>query len=431
MKLPRIDLPRVRLDLRCGARLIVSPRPGATVTAVRMHVAGGHSQDPEGKEGVAHLAGTLADQGTTQHSEEELCALLEPAGGELSGNATGLTGSIAGGDWRLLLEVMSEVLTQASYPKAEVERQKERLLARLAVERDDPRSQAAIRFRRLVYGKRSWIGRSPWGTLESVEAIRPGDLRRHRRRTWVGRRLTIGVCGDVEPAKIKRKLDRLLAELEPGKPLERPALRLPPIAARLDTFYRNREQVHVYLGHLGVRRSDPDWPSLAVMDHVLGSGPGFTSRLGRHLRDELGLAYSVSANIHSSAGRYRGMFSATIGTSPEHLGTALEGMRAEMHRIQDEPVAPEELETAKSYLLGSFVLGFERASRRAAFLVAAEVQGLPDDELERLPRLFAAVTDEDVQRVARAHLFPDAACLSVAGPVRRGDLRSLLAASTH
>ena len=205
---------------------------------------------------------------------------------------------------------------------------------------------------------------------------------------------------------------------------------LPPRKVRLDTFRRQREQVHVYMGHLGVRRKDPDWASLAVMDHVLGTGPGFTNRLGRRLRDELGLAYSVSADIHSSAGVHPGTFTAYIGTSPENLGTALGGFHEEICRIRDEPIEAEELEIARSYLLGSFVLGFERASRRASFLVAAEAQGLPDDELERLPKAFAAVTVEDVQRVARTHLFPDSCCLSVAGPVTRSQVRAVLPSSS-
>jgi zinc protease len=424
--LPRIELPTERFSLRCGATLLVSRRPGATVTATRVHLRGGPARDPKGKEGLAYLTGRLVDQGTKRHSESELAELLEPAGGELSGDATGLAGTIAGGDWRLLLEVMAELLTSATYPEAEFARQRERLLTRLAVERDDPRAQGARRFRRLVYGTRTWLGRPAWGDLESVAGMKAKDLRAHRRSAWVGSRATIAVCGDVDPQQVCRHLDRLLADWRTGQPLGPLNPVLPPRAVRVDTFRRQREQVHVYLGHLGVRRKHEDFAALVIMDHVLGTGPGFTNRLGRRLRDELGLAYSVSADIHSSAGKLPGMFTAYIGTSPQHLETAVGGFLQEMRRIQDEPVSADELETARSYLLGSFVLGFERASRRANYLIAAEAQGLPKDELERLPRAFAAVTIEDVQRAARAHLHPDACCLSVSGPVTKARAKALL-----
>ena len=86
----------------------------------------------------------------------------------------------------------------------------------------------------------------------------------------------------------------------------------------------------------------------------------------------------------------------------------------------------DELRTARSFLLGNFVLGFERASRRAGFLVSTEVHGFPDDYLHDLPAQFGAVTVEDVQRVAQKHLFPDKCCLSVAGPISRREAAALL-----
>ena len=57
-----------------------------------------------------------------------------------------------------------------------------------------------------------------------------------------------------------------------------------------------------------------------------------------------------------------------------------------------------------------------RASRRASYMITHEMYGFPDDQLERLPAEFAAVTPADVQRAARAHLHPDACSIAVAGP---------------
>ena len=183
-----------------------------------------------------------------------------------------------------------------------------------------------------------------------------------------------------------------------------------------------REQVHVFLGHLGIRRADPDYHALVVMDHVLGTGPGFTNRVAMRLRDELGLAYTVSANIHGSAGSYPGTFKAYIGTSPDKVRTAIEGFRAEMRRLQDERVGDAELGVAKDYVVGSFALSFQRASRRAEYMIAAERFSLPADNLESAPRLYAAVTSDDLLRVARKHLHPDRCCIAAAGPLRDSDL---------
>ncbi|MEM7516112.1 MAG: pitrilysin family protein, partial [Planctomycetota bacterium] len=379
----------------------------------------------EGLEGTAHLVGALADQGTAKLSEEEIIQTLEPHGGEMRGDAYGLAGTIVGSQWKVLAKTMTEVAQRPSYPTREVQRQKGRLLDRLRVQAEDPRVQGAREFRRLIYGAH-WLGRSSHGTPESVERIQARDLRSFHKKNWVAKRATISVCGDVDPAEVKRVFQRALSSWKSGKAYEPKKLELPPIASRHGAFRANRQQVHVYLGHLGIRRADPDYPALVVMDHVLGTGPGFTNRISRKLRDEQGLAYTVHAAIHSSAGLSPGTFTAYIGTSPDKVGTAVEGFLTEMRRIRDEPVADQELNVAKSYLLGSHALGFERASRRASYMISAELHGFAPDHLERTPELYAAVTAEDVQRAAQKHLHPDKCCLAAAGPISKKALAGLL-----
>lgn len=420
-------LPVERFALRCGAQLLVSRRPGAPVSAVQAHLRGGNSLDPAGQEGLAHLAGRLVDLGTKRHTEEELAAILENAGGSLAGGAAGLSGQVANERWQVLLDALCECLTGPSYPRAKVERQKQRVIDRLTVERDDPRAQGAKLFRGLVYGKH-WLGRSESGDPESVARITRADLARFHAREWCGKRTLIAFCGDVDARRVKTFLDGRLSRWPAGSELPPPDVSFPPIEPRVASFHAARAQVHVFLGHLGIRRVDPDFAALTVMDHVLGTGPGFTNRISRRLRDELGLAYTVSAAIHSSAGVLPGTFTAYIGTSPKHLATAVAGFRDEIHRLQTERVPREELEVAKSYLTGSFALGFERAARRVQTLVSAERNGLPEGHLEQLVQAFDTVTAADVQRVANAHLFPERSCLAVAGPVSEREVKALLRA---
>jgi zinc protease len=424
-RFPTTEIPFQRFELTSGATLLVSPHPGAPVTAVDVHIRGGPSLDRPGLEGTSFLVGGLADQGTAAHDEHQIAALLEPAGGEITGDSGGLNGTIVSGEWKLLLDLLAEILVTPRFPAPQVRRQKERLLQRLHNEGADPHRRAALRFRRMVYGDH-WIGRPPYGTIDSVARIEGRHLRSYHRRNWIGRRCVIAVCGDVDPQAVRRFLDRRLRDFEPGRPLRRRPIPFPEREPRVEAIAADRQQVHLYLGHLGIRRSDPDYPALVVLDHVLGQGPGFTNRISRRLRDEEGLAYSVTAGITASAGLLPGTFTAYIGTSPDQVTRAIDGFRSEIARIQSELVPEEELEVARSYLLGSFSLGFERASRRASYLVSAEVHGLPADELRRLPRRFAEVTPEDLRRVAREHLFPDHCCLSAAGPVRVGELKGAL-----
>jgi len=419
-------IPVERFELACGARLLVSRRKGASVCAVQVHLRGGNSLDPEGREGLAHLTGRLVDQGTRLSSEEELAARLENAGGSLAGGATGISGQVANERWDLLLETVAECLTVPTYPEAQFQRQKKRLIDRLRLDLDDPRVQGAQLFRRLVYGGH-WLGRAEQGTPDSVAGLKRADLARFHAREWCGKRAVIAFAGDVPPARVRALLDRRLRGFPAGRELGPPDLSFPPRAVRSGVFEAERQQLHVFLGHLGITRADPEYAPLTVMDHVLGTGPGFTNRVARRLRDELGLAYTVHASISSSAGVLPGTFTAYIGTSPRNLATSVQGFQREIRRIQEELVPREELELAKSYLTGSFALGFERAARRVMTMISAERNRLPDDHLERLVQAFAAVTAADVQRAARARLFPRQACLVVAGPVQKAAVQRLAA----
>lgn len=423
---PVIELPAFRFELSCGAKLIVSPRAGAPVTAVEVHMRGGPSMDPEGLEGTSFLTGGLLDQGTRQRDEEGIAELMEPAGGSISGDASGLHATIVSKEWKLLMSIIAELIVEPTFPKRQVDRQKERLLHRLAVEREDPRVQGALGLRRLVYADH-WLGRPAYGTFESVARIEAKHLRAQHKQNWVGRRCLIAVSGDVDPQAVQRFLEKALRSWNPGQALHPTPPQLPARGVRTNLFKAERQQVHVHLGHLGIKRADPDYAALVVMDHVLGMGPGFTNRLSRILRDEQGLAYTVSASITSSAGLMPGVFNAYIGCAPDKVGTAVAGFLSEMRRLQVELVPVDELDVAKNYLLGSFPREFERASRRAGYLVTAEVFGLADDNLRELPKAFAAVTPEAVQRVARQHLFPEACCLSVSGPMKATEVKHLLA----
>ena len=411
--------------LKCGATLLVSRQPGAPVCAVQVHIRGGHSLDPVGKEGTAYLAGSYLTQGTKDYTEEDIANLLEPASGALSGNSTGLSGHIAGDQWKLLLRLASSCLSAPIYPKQKIELQKQRILDRLLMERDDPGSQGAWKFRSLVYGKH-WMGQPEYGTLKSVPGIQRADVVRHHRQHWVAGRSVIAISGDLDPIQVLDFLNKSLKDWPEGKPIGELDRRFPVLAQRSAIFAAQRQQVHVYLGHLGIERKHADYTALVVMDHILGTGPGFTSRITRKLRDEQGLAYTVHAAIHSSAGVLPGCFSAYIGTNPENLGTAVRGLQKEIRLIQSKLVSESELELAKSYLTGAYALGVERSARRVNAMVSAYRNDLPDDHMQALVDEVAEVTRDDVRRVAKAHLHPDRSCLVVAGPVTKKDLVGLL-----
>ena len=177
------------------------------------------------------------------------------------------------------------------------------------------------------------------------------------------------------------------------------------------------EQLQFLMGHPGVRRNNPDYYKLMVMDYVLGTGPGFTDRLSSRLRDREGLAYTVTANISSSASEEPGLFTCYIGTEAKNLAKVKMMFLEELNRIRSEPPKPAEVDDVKEYLIGQLPFEFTTNEQVASRLLSVERYHLGLDYLAEFRKAINAVTPQDVEEVAKKYLDPDHMVLVVAGAV--------------
>ncbi len=402
-------------ELGSGLTLLAvhNPRVPTYACAVSLDVRSG--DEPEAHSGLMNLVGECLDEGTARHDSLELAAAAEGLGAMLEGNARGGVVMCPATSHKEATELLREMVVEAEFPGREVRRVQSEILTEIKAEEDDPRSVAARRFRKEVYGDHP-LGRPGNGTAKSVAKMRPRDLRAFHDEWFRPAGGYVAASGPEDPEKTLDRLEKAFRRFK-GKAKAHPTppdVEL-PASGRDAHLPMAREQVHVFLGHVGVRRTHPDYHVLSVMDHVLGTGPGFTSRCARKLRDEQGLCYSVSAGITGSAGEEPGMFTAYIGTSPEHRQRAIDGFLDEIRRIRAEAPTAQELQDVKSYLTGSFVFGFERNSNLAAFAIRARRFGLGFDYLQRYPEIVRAITAEQVREAAERHLHPDRLVVVSAG----------------
>jgi zinc protease len=132
-----------------------------------------------------------------------------------------------------------------------------------------------------------------------------------------------------------------------------------------------------------------------------------------NIREKRGLAYSVSSSF--DAGLQPGSVSVSLETKNASASTAVEEVLREIKRLRAEPVTSEELEDAKSYLIGSFPRKIDSLSKRAWILAYVELYGLGLDYPFRYPGLIRGLTPADIQRVAEKYLHPDRYLLVVVG----------------
>jgi zinc protease len=374
--------------------------------------------EPEQKAGMAALVGMLLDEGTSQHSGQQIAELIEDVGGSLTVSSSGVSVKVLSPDRSLGLSLLFECLSQASFPKEAFARKQAQLLSAIDDAERRPDAKARQVYRGLAYGKHP-LGRPSLGRRQTVEPLTPADCQAFYRQVFVPNNTVVAIVGDFDSKQVIEEVTRLTAQWKqvPVAKPQTPAVDKPPKFVEQIITMPEAAQLHFYMGHVGVTRKNPDFYKLLVMDYVLGTGPGFTDRLSSRVRDREGLAYTVSANISSSAGEEPGLFSCYAGTTPDAFLKVKQMFLEEINRIRNETPRLAEVEDAKKYLLGNLVFQFTTNDRIAAELLMVNRYELGFNYLDDYRKAVAAVTPEDVHAVAQKYLDPERMVLVVSGAV--------------
>jgi zinc protease len=407
----KLDPEVVRLDN--GLTLIVARNTAVPVLAMRAYVDAGRLREQE--PGLAHFTGRYLMEGTGELDAKALSERIASLGATVTASGTGLKARCLTEDAEEVAGLVAGILTKPSFPEKAMEKLRGRILSELASEEDDPETVSFRAADRLVYGTHPY-GYPVRGTKESLPKLALEDVRSHHRELYVPENTVIAAVSDLPVEDLVRLLTAAFDSWS-GKVEKLHAHDgIPPAKPATEHVERETDQVHICLAHRGIRRDNPDYYSLLVMDYVLGMGPGFTDRLSRTLRDRDGLAYSVYASIADSSDTEPGRFLAYIATSADQRDLAIAGIRREIERIRKEPVEDEELSDAKAYLTGSFVFSYETAEQVATRLVHLHRLGLGFDYPATFAQRVNAVTKEDVLRVAAKYLKPEDLATVVVGP---------------
>ncbi len=408
-----------RVVLPNGLILLLLEDHRLPVLSARAYVKNDRLTEPADKAGVASLVGNLLDEGTATRTGRQISTAIENVGGDLKMDAAGGSVQVLAPDRLLGLTLLFDCLAHPNFPADALERKRAQTISALldAEQQADVKAQRA--FVQLIYGPKHPLGRPSLGVRSIVEKLTAEDCRSFHVARFVPNNTVVAVVGDFVAPDVVAEITQLTRDWKaapPPKP-DLPSIQPLPRFTQKIISMPNSAQLYVFLGHAGIIRLDPDYYKLLVMDYVLGTGPGFTDRLSSTLRDRQGLAYSVSATITGNAADVIGTFTGSIGTYPDKFVPVKDGFLKEINRIRDEPPTAEEVEDAKTYLLGSLPFHYTSNGSLAEQLLQIERFGLGLDYPATFRMAVAAVTPADVQAVARKHLHPDRLALVAAGPV--------------
>ncbi len=385
------------------------------ILSLQFGFAGGTTQDPEGKPGVATFAAGMLDEGAGDLDSEAFQNRLEDLAAKMAINASydHVTGS-----FQTLSENRDEsfkllrmALTSAHFSANDVERIREQLIATLRVEEKDPDKVASLEWHKLAFGSHPYA-RPTNGTLESVTAITADDLRDYVKRIFARDNLKVAAVGDIDAAKLGDLLDSVFGDL-PAKSDRKPVQDFSwQDTAKQHIVTMPNPQSVVQFGFQGLKRKDPDFIAAYILNYVVGGG-GFSSKLMQEVREKRGLAYSVFTYLYPLD--HVGVFAGGVATENKSVGQSLDLIKAELDRAAKEGLTEQELRTAKDYLIGSFALRFDTSSKIAAQLLAIQLDDLGIDYLERRNGEIEAITVADIKRVAKRLMEPKNLIVTVVG----------------
>jgi predicted Zn-dependent peptidase len=402
---PGLRVPPVtRFALPNGLRVRLVEYHRLPIAALNLVVDAGAVHDPAGQPGLASFAAAMLTEGTRTRSATQVSDDVAALGARLSASAgfdaAQLSGASLSRNLDGLLEIFADVLQNPAFAPADFARVRDQRLVSLRQQRDQPGSVAAKAFAELHWGSHPY-GHWLLGTEQSLGALGRDDLAAFHSRWWRPGNAELVVVGDVTRAELEPRLARVLSGWTGAAPA-RPEF--PPAAAPASRTVliekKGAPQAFVLLGMPGFSRSDPDYPAAAVAFQILGGGQA--SRLFRHLREEKGYTYGMSARPEARKLGGTGVVGGSV--KADQTGEALKALMAELAEIREHPVTAEELRTAVDGIVLGLPSDFATAGAIAGKLAEAVVYGLPDDYWPRYAEAVRKVTAEDVQRVARAWL---------------------------
>ncbi|MEX2574695.1 MAG: pitrilysin family protein [Balneolaceae bacterium] len=404
-------------ELENGIRIYLVEDDELPVVNLYTVIRTGGVQVPDDKTGLHSITGTVMRTGGPESmSGDDLNEMLENKAARIETGIGFSSGSAALNvlkeDFDVLLPIFVEVLTNPAFPEEKINLAKIQQKSTISRRNDDQTRIANREFQKLIYGKDSVYGRN--SEYETIDNITRTDLVDFHASAFVGENMMVGVTGDFDMEEMRKTLVSAFGGLPAGEKTELlfPAVDYEFLSTINFIDKRDVNQSTVLLGHIGGRRDNPDYAKLQVMNRILSGG--FSGRLLQVVRSEMGLAYSVFGS-YGSNNFYPGIFSAGVMTRSATTGEAIQAVRNEIERLQDEPVSEEELNRTKERFLNSIVFEYDSRESVLRERMNNDYAGLPPDTFDRLVEEIRTVTAEDVREVAQKYLRPDSVQILVVG----------------
>ena len=391
-----------------GATVLFVPATEIPMLDVRIVFDAGSARD-HGLSGLAVLTNGLLAEGAAGKTSQQIAEEFESVGAQIDNDALrdmALIGVRSLTESRYLtpaIETLKQVLTQPDFPDEAYQRELNRMKVAVKAQQQSPAALASEAFYKAVYGDHPYA--SPVsGTEESLQRMTLDAVRAFYKKYYVASNATVAIVGNVERWQAEEIVKALLSTLPAGE--KAPALPAvePLTEAKKVIIDYPSTQTHIYVGQTGIKRGDDDYFTLYVANHPFG-GSGFASRLVEVIREQKGLAYSVSSYFLPM--REAGPFIMSMQTKTEQTEQALALLDQELIKYVNSGPEKDELAASMSNITGSFPLNIDSNSKLLNYIAMIGFYDLPTDYLDNFIGNMKAVDVKKINAALKRRIHPE------------------------
>jgi len=403
--------------LNNGLRVVLLRNNTLPLLNIRLVSHYGEVNDPSSRFGVIGAMSSLLTEGTKSFTSREIAEKIETLGASIgassSADAFGVSASCLSIHLETVLEVFGEIILGPTFPENELELFKVNTLEGLKYQRSQPPFLADERYSKEIYGEHPYSSVS--AVPDMIRGLNREDLMEAHSAIGVSN-CTLLVVGDFEPEELILRMERCFAALPQGADSLNLFPNLPERKKRkLIVVDRvGSAQSNIVMGNSGIPRLHPKYFPASVMNQILGAGA--SSRLFMNLREDKGYTYGAYSKF--AMRRFAGDFEASAEVRTEVTGAAVNEFMNEFENIRNHEVSDVELSDAKNYMTGVFPLRLETQEGLTNALRQQIVFGLHERYLHDYRDMVNAVTTEDVLKVAREWIRPEAFTIVVVGDAK-------------
>ncbi len=408
------DFPKAQsLELSNGLKVLFYNNELTPKINLMLEFKAKHWFDPQDKQGLFTFVSRMMAEGTKNYTADQLAEELESRGMSLYVYPGGVSMAMLHDDLAKGLELLTEMLTQATFPQEKLEKVRAQLFSDLKQFWDNPSDFSAQLTSEIIYKDHPY-SKNILGTFEAIESITRDDLVQFYTQYISPDGATLALVGDLKDLELKKILEQTIGTWTGNKVEDVVFPALQKTCSEELNFPINRDQVVLTFAGLSVDRSNSDYDKLLLFDQIFG-GRGLHSKL-MQLREQTGIFYAISGSTIAQAGKQPGMVIVRTLVSVDRCKEAEDAIKHLIDTVADT-LTEQELAEAKNAVASSLIGIFSSNANVAEAFLFLQKYGFANDYFDHRAKNLSRVSLQEVKDAAKKHLNSKDMCVVRVGRV--------------